>query len=59
MENNRLRWYYQNQKLLRLEVYQELSDITSEEDADFNQIDQRKILLLSFTESSRYLQQLY
>ena len=33
--------------------------MTSEEDANLNQIGQRKILSSSFTGSSRYLQQLY
>ncbi|GES80818.1 LOW QUALITY PROTEIN: uncharacterized protein LOC114645498 [Rhizophagus clarus] len=58
-ESNNLRWYRENQKHLRTEIYSGLQDIISEEDINTGNIEKKVILSSSFTGSARYMQQLY
>ena len=58
-ETNSLNWHYKNQAKLRTETYQELNDMVYNEEADINQVEKQIILASSFTESTRYFQQLY
>ena len=58
-ESNNLRWYRENQKHLRTEIYSGLQDIISEEDTNTGNVGKKVILSSSFTGSARYMQQLY
>ncbi|GBC01665.1 hypothetical protein RclHR1_04290001 [Rhizophagus clarus] len=53
-ESNNLRWYRENQKHLRTEIYSGLQDIISEEDINTGNIGKKVILSSSFTGSVRY-----
>src|SRR3989337_514772 len=57
-ESNNLRWHKENQQNFRTEIYLGLQDIVSE-DVDYNKIGKKIILSSYFTESTRYMQQLY
>ncbi|CAB4477605.1 unnamed protein product [Rhizophagus irregularis] len=58
-ESNNLRWYRDHQQDLRQEIYSGLRDFASDEDAIHSSIGKKIILSSSFTNSERYMQQLY